>query len=619
MALDHHGWHSHPPNARLSAHDGGIEGDATEKFLRLGASITLDMRNPISAAVLRRDDARPHSLPSAAAQRIGALLLDGDDGPAVVARKGALATLACCGFFLLIVRTDFHAANATGFLATPTIGASGSHEVPTEDPRMRLNSNFGAMAAAVALSIGGQAVAQDAVQWRVVDGGNGHWYQIDGLSPLGLNWADAESRAVARGAHLASITSAAENSYLVAFARATAAPYGTFWIGGYRTDSNCSPACFTWTTGEPWSFENWGPSGEPFDSWGCWNPNPNNCGWSGPGTGLAVEFITWGAYSGLWNDETPNLIGIGGAAGAPSIIEWSADCNNDGIVDYGQILAGELADANHNNIPDCCEVGAGCAIRPIQWRAADGGNDHWYAGYRNASGFTWTAARGFASALSGSLVSCETNQERQFVIANYGHTTSPSLWEVQSINSDAKMGPWIGASQDQGSREPNGGWHWLSGSPLNPQDAPNCCGNDCSGVQEDRLHLYAQVSTGWTVGWNDLTDDPTPCSHLLVGAIVEFSADCNNDGLVDYGQILAGELADANLNNIPDCCEGGASCNPCPGDVDNSGAVNGVDLAAILNTWGTGGGKYPGADVNHDGIVNGTDLAEVLNGWGPCH
>ncbi|MEY5032880.1 MAG: Dockerin type domain, partial [Planctomycetota bacterium] len=98
----------------------------------------------------------------------------------------------------------------------------------------------------------------------------------------------------------------------------------------------------------------------------------------------------------------------------------------------------------------------------------------------------------------------------------------------------------------------------------------------------------------------------------------EWSADCNSDGIVDYGQIRSGELADANGNYIPDCCEATPPCGPCLADVDGSGAVNGVDLAAILNTWGTTGGKYPGADVNSDGIVNGADLAEVLNSWGPC-
>ena len=56
----------------------------------------------------------------------------------------------------------------------------------------------------------------------------------------------------------------------------------------------------------------------------------------------------------------------------------------------------------------------------------------------------------------------------------------------------------------------------------------------------------------------------------------------------------------------------------CPADLDSSGAVNGVDLAIILNTWGTSGGKYPQADIDGDGVVGGTDLALVLGAWGDC-
>jgi hypothetical protein len=37
-------------------------------------------------------------------------------------------------------------------------------------------------------------------------------------------------------------------------------------------------------------------------------------------------------------------------------VEWDTDCNADGIVDYGQILRGELADDNYNSIPDVCET-----------------------------------------------------------------------------------------------------------------------------------------------------------------------------------------------------------------------------------------------------------------------
>ncbi|MFM7133839.1 MAG: right-handed parallel beta-helix repeat-containing protein [Planctomycetota bacterium] len=36
-------------------------------------------------------------------------------------------------------------------------------------------------------------------------------------------------------------------------------------------------------------------------------------------------------------------------------IEWSADCNNDSIVDYGQILNGQFADIDANGVPDICE------------------------------------------------------------------------------------------------------------------------------------------------------------------------------------------------------------------------------------------------------------------------
>ena len=36
------------------------------------------------------------------------------------------------------------------------------------------------------------------------------------------------------------------------------------------------------------------------------------------------------------------------------IIEWSADCNGDGLVDFAQIRAGELIDRNGDGVPDDC-------------------------------------------------------------------------------------------------------------------------------------------------------------------------------------------------------------------------------------------------------------------------
>lgn len=57
---------------------------------------------------------------------------------------------------------------------------------------------------------------------------------------------------------------------------------------------------------------------------------------------------------------------------------------------------------------------------------------------------------------------------------------------------------------------------------------------------------------------------------------------------------------------------------PCPGDVDGSRVVNGIDLAVVLANWGVPSPKYPNADTNGDGSVDGIDLATVLAGWGAC-
>jgi hypothetical protein len=119
-------------------------------------------------------------------------------------------------------------------------------------------------------------------------------------------------------------------------------------------------------------------------------------------------------------------------------------------------------------------------------------------------------------------------------------------------------------------------------------------------------------------GWSDAGLLDFPPYPLPPSYVIEWSADCNSDGVVDFGQILAGELADANGNNIPDCCESGAACG-CAADLDGNGGVDGIDLAIILNRWGTDGGKdYPNADIDGNGTIDGADLAQILGSWGNC-
>ena len=86
---------------------------------------------------------------------------------------------------------------------------------------------------------------------------------------------------------------------------------------------------------------------------------------------------------------------------------------------------------------------------------------------------------------------------------------------------------------------------------------------------------------------------------------------------MDYGQILDGTFEDANGNGVPDCCDEGVSCDPCPGDVNFDGIVNGADISVLLGFWGLNG-KPVAADINKDGSVDGADLAQLLGSWGEC-
>jgi len=70
--------------------------------------------------------------------------------------------------------------------------------------RMSVAKSVAAGAAAVAtLSCASGAMA-DAVEWRVADGGNGHWYVKEVTQ---RNWHDQQAFAESIGGHLATITS----------------------------------------------------------------------------------------------------------------------------------------------------------------------------------------------------------------------------------------------------------------------------------------------------------------------------------------------------------------------------------------------------------------------------
>ena len=181
-----------------------------------------------------------------------------------------------------------------------------------------------------ALAAGGAVHAQEAVQWRVEDGGNGHWYLF---RPLGYadSWTSAQQDAEASGGHLATLTSQDELEFVKGLGPCTACSCcGPHWyLGGVQPSGAAEPLeGWRWVTEEPWDFAPWA-AGEPNDA--------------GNEDYLYLSFSGDCASAGLMDGrESGNNYCIAG------VVEWSADCNGDGIVDYGQIRDGTLFDGDGN-------------------------------------------------------------------------------------------------------------------------------------------------------------------------------------------------------------------------------------------------------------------------------
>ena len=152
------------------------------------------------------------------------------------------------------------------------------------------------------------------IQWTVASGGNGHWYEGVYVGSNTL-WTYANAVATAKGGYLASITSAAENSFVTNLVSDLkywdANSSGTFgpWIGGYQYDKLAEPAGhWAWTSGESWSYTNWNP-GEPNNAYnredylqldrnmttgqfGTWNDQMNSAEWCTV-LGYVVEYNSY--------------------------------------------------------------------------------------------------------------------------------------------------------------------------------------------------------------------------------------------------------------------------------------------------------------------------------------
>jgi hypothetical protein len=432
---------------------------------------------------------------------------------------------------------------------------------------------------AVLAAVAGVSHGQQAVQWRVQDGGNGHWYQLIISGPI--TWSNAKVACEEAGGHLVTPRSSGEEAMLISISNRAQNPTawvndfggnaGGPWLGAFQPKDASPAQPWAWVSGEPWDWTGWAP-GEPNGGFGPEVSVSAMLGWANSNV-----YRGW-ADAGV-TDYPPYPL-------PPSyVVEWSADCNGDGIVDYGQCRDGSLPDYNGNNTPDCCEAGVPCVVGnyPVQWHQDEGGNGHWYSVQPTQVG--WSAARASSSKLGGDLVTTTSAEELAFVV---------QLVSPQSANG---FYCWLGGFQPAKSCEPLCDWRWVSGEPwvFNAWAAGEP--NDFA-ASEDFLTLLPDGK------WYDI--GPSHPSMF----VVEWSADCDGNGVVDYGEILDGTLADGNSDGVPDVCQ-------CPTDLNGDGATGGADISVLLGFWGLSGKSVLG-DIDGNLVVDAADLSALLASWGPC-
>jgi hypothetical protein len=134
----------------------------------------------------------------------------------------------------------------------------------------------------------------NAAQWNEGPGANHHCYQLMNNGSQ-LDWEVARDNALALGGHLATLTSAAEDTWVYQ----NIVMGADAWFGGYQSNSG---APWRWVTGEPWSYTNWrygqpdGGEGWPERTFFYNNPEWDDCGntWVDRPNTYIVEYDTGG-------------------------------------------------------------------------------------------------------------------------------------------------------------------------------------------------------------------------------------------------------------------------------------------------------------------------------------
>jgi hypothetical protein len=265
-------------------------------------------------------------------------------------------------------------------------------------------------------------------------------------------------------------------------------------------------------------------------------------------------------------------------------IEWSADCNADGLVDKGQILAGQLLDLDNNGIPDICETPCAFTTQPASTTIIPGADATFAAAFARAGHALRWRRNGVDLADSSRL----------------SGTASPTLTIRQVASADQGVYDCVATGPCGSVASAVAELSCKATIDTQPQ------GGVFVGGQPVTLSVVAQGGTGATYRWR--RDGVAIFNGVIHQGATTPTLTINLD---EPSQ--SGSYSVAITNTCGTTISQGAWVEvTCPADFNDDGGTDGQDLFEFFEAWS---GGLSSADLNFDGGTDGSDITAFFTRW----
>ncbi len=173
---------------------------------------------------------------------------------------------------------------------------------------------------------------------------------------------------------------------------------------------------------------------------------------------------------------------------------------------------------------------------PVQWKIADGGNDHWYEVFAVPDSINWTDAKAAAEAIGSDshLATITSAEENEFI---FSLVSGQSQYWFCCTGGNAN-GPWLGAERASTS----GSFGWITGEDF---VYTNWAPSEPFG-NGDNIALFGPGNTQ-TSAWNDIGPNrPDVISYVVESVAPVPAPDCiaiyNTDGSLNIPCISVSDV-----------------------------------------------------------------------------